>query len=127
MPKKAINTGGALGPYSSAIVAGNHCYVAGTGGFVPGTAQIVEGGVEAEIRQTMVNLESVITAAGFELADVVSVTCYLRSMDDWPLLNEIYRGYFTAEPPARAAVAVADMPGGCNVEITCVAWRDDAA
>jgi 2-iminobutanoate/2-iminopropanoate deaminase len=127
MPKKAINAGFALGPYSSAVVAGNHCYVAGTGGFVPGTGQLTEGGIEAEIQQTMKNLQSVIAQAGFRLEDIVSVTCYLRNMDDWPLLNEIYGAYFTEEPPARAAVAVADMPAGSNVEITCVAWHEDAA
>ncbi|MFJ7215041.1 RidA family protein [Amycolatopsis sp. NPDC098790] len=126
MPKKVVNTGTALGPYSSAVVAGNTCYVAGTGGFLPGTTQVVEGGVEAEFKQTMENLETTITTAGFRMADVVSVTCYLRDMADWPLLNEIYAPYFEVEPPARAAVAVADMPAGLNIEITCVAWRDDA-
>ncbi|GAA1749196.1 Rid family detoxifying hydrolase [Nonomuraea bangladeshensis] len=123
MSKRVINSGSALGPYSSAVVAGDHCYVAGTGGLVPGTAQVVEGGIEAEIRQTMDNLQSVITEAGFRMDEVVSVTCYLRDMADWPLLNKIYSTYFTDEPPARAAVAVGDMPAGLNVELTCIAWR----
>ncbi|MGW2056814.1 RidA family protein [Streptomyces sp. NPDC001840] len=125
MSKKAISTGNALGPYSSAVVTGNHCYVAGTGGFIPGTRTLAEGGIEAEIRQTMLNLESVITEAGFRLRDVVSMTCYLRDLDHWPLFNEIYEGYFAEEPPARATIAVSDMPFGSNIEITCVAWRDD--
>jgi 2-iminobutanoate/2-iminopropanoate deaminase len=123
MPKKVVNTGSALGPYSSAVVAGDTCYVAGTGGFVPGTTRIVEGGIEAEIRQTMKNLESTITQAGFRLQDVVSTTCYLRHIEHWPLLNDVYSGYFGHEPPARAAVVVGDMPAGANIEITCVAWR----
>lgn len=124
VPKKVVNTGTALGPYSSAVVAGNSCYVAGTGGFIPGTTQVIDGGVEAEIRQTMENLEATITKANFRMEDVVSVTCYLRDMAHWPLLNEIYGSYFQEDPPARAAVAVADMPAGANIEITCVAWRD---
>lgn len=124
MPKRVVNNGSALGPYSSAVVAGNHCYVAGTGGFLPGTTRLVAGGVEAEIRQTMKNLEAIITQAGFRLDEVVSTTCYLRDLDDWPLLNDIYKGYFGTDAPARAAVGVADLPAGAGVEITCVAVRD---
>lgn len=123
MTGKAINTGSALGPYSSAVVAGEHCYVAGTGGFIPGTTMLVEGGIEAEIQQTMRNLRATLEEAGFGLSDVVSTTCYLRDMADWPLLNMIYSQYFTENAPARAAVAVADMPAGANIEITCIAWR----
>lgn len=123
MSKRVVNTGSALGPYSSAVVAGNHCYVAGVGGFLPGTMTLVEGGIEAEIRQTMKNLEATIAQAGFRLEDVVSTTCYLRDLNHWPLLNDIYSLYFSEEPPARAAVVVADMPGGANIEITCIAWR----
>lgn len=127
MPKRTVNTGSAIGPYSSAVVAGNHCYVAGTGGFTPGTNQLVGGGIAAEIKQALDNLASTVEASGFRLADVVSVTCYLRSMDDWPLLNEIYSSYFQDDRPARAAVGVDDMPGGVNVEFTCVAWRDETS
>ena len=124
MPKKVINTGSEIGPYSSAVVTGNHCYISGTGGFMPGTTRLADGGIKAEIRQTMKNLEATITQAGFRLEDVVSVTCYLRNLDDWALLNEIYRGYFEHDAPARAAVVVSDLPGGANIEITCVAWRE---
>lgn len=125
MPMKFMNTGSAIGRYSSAVIAGNHCYIAGTGGFVPGTSRIAEGGIEAEIRQTMKNLEATITQAGFRLQDVVSVTCYLRNLDHWPVLNEISSDYFDHEAPARAAVAVNDLPAGANIEITCIAWRED--
>lgn len=123
MSKKTVNTGSALGPYSSAVVAGEHCYVAGTGGFLPGTATIVEGGIREEIRQAMDNLEATLAQAGFALEHVVSVTCYLRDEADWPVLNEVYRKYFTKDEPARAAVVVAAMPVNAGFEITCVAWR----
>jgi 2-iminobutanoate/2-iminopropanoate deaminase len=124
MPKRFIDSGSAIGPYSSAVVVGNQCFVAGTGGFIPGTAEIVEGGIEAEIKQTMKNLEATINRAEFTMADIVSTTCYLRDIEHWPLLNEIYGSYFTEQPPARAAVVVGEMPGGANVEITCIAIRD---
>jgi len=127
MPKHVIKTGSSLGPYSSAVVAGNHCYVAGTGGFIPGTAQIVDGGIEAEIHQTMRNLEDVIQRAGFELADIVSVTCYLRDINHWPVLNKIYGEYVDQDAPARAAVGVQDLPAGANIEISCIAWREATA
>ncbi|MGH9171163.1 MAG: RidA family protein [Acidimicrobiales bacterium] len=126
MDKRVVNNGGAIGPYSTAVVAGNHCYVAGTGGFVPGTAQLVKGGLEAEIRQAMKNLESNVTGAGFRLADVVSTTCYLKDLSLWRLFNEIYAGSFPTDPPARATVVVNDLPAGASVELSCIAWRDPA-
>ncbi|MBP2329234.1 2-iminobutanoate/2-iminopropanoate deaminase [Kibdelosporangium banguiense] len=127
MPKISVNTGSALGAYSSAVVAGNHCYVAGTGGFLPGTTTIVDGGVDAEIRQTMENLKGTLEQARFSLESVVSLTCYLKDIADWGRFNEIYREYFPSEPPARAAVAVNEMPAGANIEVTAVAWREDMA
>jgi 2-iminobutanoate/2-iminopropanoate deaminase len=126
MLKQAISAGTQLGPYSSAVVTRNHCYVAGTGGFVPGTSRLVEGGVEAEFRQAMRNLDAVLAQAGFTLADVVSMTCYLSDLAHWPLFNEIFTECFAVDPPARATIAVNEMPAGANIEITCVAWRDDA-
>ncbi|WP_329576420.1 MULTISPECIES: RidA family protein [unclassified Streptomyces] len=128
MSKKIIQNGSSIGPYSQAVVVGNHCYVAGTGGFVPGTSQLVEGGREAEIRQTMKNLEAVINEAGYRMSDIVTVTTYLRDIADWPAFNDIYSSYFEPESaPARAVVGVADLPAGANVEVTCVAVHEDAA
>ncbi len=123
MRKRVIRSGSEIGPYSSAVVAGNHCYVAGTGGFSPETGKLVPGGIEEEIRQTMQNLEANLERAGFELRDVVSATCYLRRMSDWAALNKIYADYLGDEPPARAAVVVSDMPAGASIEITFIAWR----
>lgn len=125
MSKRVVNTGNSIGPYSSAVVAGNHCYLAGIGGFIPGEATLVDGGIEAEIHQTMKTLETTIAQAGFRMQDVVSATCYLRDLRHWSLLNEIYTDYFDDEPPARTAVVVGDMPGGANIEITCIAWREN--
>ncbi|WP_033294986.1 RidA family protein [Amycolatopsis jejuensis] len=124
MVKRVVDTGSAQGSYSSAVVIGNHCYVSGTGGLLPGTAQLVDGGIETEITQALKNLASTVEAAGFTLADVVSTTCYLRSLDDWPTLDAVYRTYFVSEPPTRAAVVVNDMPFGANIEITAIAVRD---
>lgn len=128
MSKKVIQNGSSLGPYSQAVVVGNHCYVAGIGGFLPGTATLVDGDRAAEIHQTMKNLEDVIGTAGYCMSDIVSVTAYLRLISDWPTFNEVYGTYFEPESaPARAVVGVADLPAGANVEVTCIAVRDDAA
>jgi 2-iminobutanoate/2-iminopropanoate deaminase len=121
--KRVVRTGAELGPYSSAVVAGEHCYVAGMGGFVPGTRQLVDGGFDAEIKLTLDNLAATLDRAGFRLEDVVSATCYLRDLSNWARFNELYRGYFGDELPARAAVGVDDLPGGANVEVSCIAWR----
>ncbi|KUN89283.1 RidA family protein [Streptomyces griseoruber] len=127
MTKRVIQNGSSIGPYSQAVVVGDTCYVAGTGGFLPGTSQLVEGGTEAEIHQTMKNLQGVIDEAGYQMSDIVTVTAFLRDIDDWPLFNTIYSDYFSPEAaPARAVVGVADLPAGANVEITCVAHRQDA-
>lgn len=124
MAKHVVKSGAEIGPYSSAVVAGNHCYVAGTGGFLPGTGELPDG-IEEEIRQTMHNLEATLGRAGFGLDDVVSTTCYLRRITDWPLLNKVYADYLGHEAPARAAIVASDMPGGASIEITCIAWRSD--
>jgi 2-iminobutanoate/2-iminopropanoate deaminase len=121
--KQVVHTGSELGPYSAAVVAGEHCYVAGMGGFKPGTRELVEGGIEAEIKTTLDNLAATLRQAGFRLEDVVSATCYLRDLSNWLVFNQIYRGYFGEKPPARAAVGVNELPAGANVEVTCVAWR----
>ncbi|MFC8668672.1 RidA family protein [Streptomyces sp. NPDC057199] len=127
MSKKIIQNGSSIGPYSQAVVIGNHCYVAGTGGFLPGTSQLVEGGRAAEIHQTMKNLEAVISEAGFRMSDIATVTVFLRDIADWPLFNEIYSTYFPPQTaPARAVVGVADLPAHANVEVTCIAHREDA-
>lgn len=128
MSRKYIQNGSSIGPYSQAVVVGDHCYVAGTGGFVPGTSQLVEGGLAAEIRQTMKNLEAVVNEAGFQLADIVSITAFLRDVTNWPRFNEIYSSYFPPHAtPARAVVGGADLPAGANVEIACIAHREKTA
>ena len=93
--KQVVHTGSELGPYSAAVVAGEHCYVAGIGGFKPGTRELVEGGIEAEIKTTLDNLAATLRQAGFRLDDVVSATCYLpaTSRIGWCSIK-IYRGYF---------------------------------
>jgi 2-iminobutanoate/2-iminopropanoate deaminase len=124
MPGVAISEGISWGPYSTAVVAGNFCFVSGQAAIDPDTNQPVGGGMQAETRQTLDNLKGVLEAAGYSLKDVVKVNCYLRDWNDWHAMNEIYAEYFPTEPPARAAVEIGKMAEGLHLEIDCIAWKE---
>jgi 2-iminobutanoate/2-iminopropanoate deaminase len=124
MPRVAISEGISWGPYSTAVVAGNFCFVSGQAAIDPDTNQPVGGGMQAETRQTLDNLKGVLEAAGYSLKDVVKVNCYLRDWNDWHAMNEIYAEYFPTEPPARAAVEIGKMAEGLHLEIDCIAWKE---
>lgn len=110
----------AIGSYSQAVAVGDTVYVSGQLGLDPATGQMVEGGVEAEIRRVFDNLSAVAQAAGGSLADVVKVTVYLTDLATYKRLNEIMAEYFPAPCPARAAVAVAALPRAARVEADAV-------
>ncbi len=111
----------AIGPYSVGIKANHFVYTSGQIGLDPVSNAMVEGGVEAETRQALTNLKSILEAAGASLADVVKTTVFLRDMNDFAKMNAIYGEFFTENPPARSAVQVAALPKGAAVEIEAVA------
>ncbi|MFB6231746.1 MAG: RidA family protein [Salinibacter sp.] len=113
----------ALGPYSQAIQVGNTIYCSGQIGIDPTTDSLVAGGVEAETRQALENLRSVLESAGFSLEDVVRTQVFLADLDDYAAMNEVYSTYFDAASPARAAVQAAGIPAGARVEITVTARK----
>ena len=115
----------AIGPYSQAIRVGNTLYCAGQIGVDPATGQFVEGGVEAQTRQALKNLQSVLRAAGFTPADVVQAQVFLADLDDYRAMNEVYGEVFGRSPPARAAVQVARIPRDARVEIMLTAVKSD--
>jgi len=111
----------AIGPYSQAVKAGDFIYCSGQIPLVPGTANLVEGGVAEQTVQVMENLKQVLLAAGSDFASVVKTTIYLADMNDFATVNEQYSAYFGAIAPARATVQVAALPKGALVEIDAVA------
>jgi 2-iminobutanoate/2-iminopropanoate deaminase len=115
----------ALGPYSAGIRNGNFVYTAGQIGIDPATGEVVTGGIEAETRQVLTNVRSILEAAGASLKDVVKTTVFLRDMGDFAAMNGVYSEFFTEEPPARSAVQVAALPKGVAVEIEAVAILQD--
>jgi len=99
-------------------------FTSGQIGLVPETGNVIEGGVEAETRQALTNLASVLEASGASLARVVKTTVFLRDMADFARMNAIYGEFFASDGPARSAVQVAALPKGAAVEIECVALLD---
>jgi len=115
----------AIGPYSQAVKVGNTLYCSGQIAIDPSTGELVNESVEAETRQVLENLSAVLTEAGFALSDVVRTTVYMTDMEDYAKINKIYGEYFTGNPPARAAVQVANLPKYVRVEISCIAVRTE--
>ncbi len=113
----------AVGPYSQAIQVGNMLFLAGQIGLDPETRTIVEGGIEAQTRQVMENLDAVLGAAGFTMADVVQAQVFLADLNDYAVMNEVYGSYFASMPPGRAAVQVARLPLDARVEIMMTAVK----
>lgn len=114
----------ALGPYSQAIKTGNHVFLSGQLGIDPNTGEMVSGGVEAQAKQALKNINAVLEAAGAEFKNVVKTTVFLTSMNDFAAVNKIYAESFSVNPPARSCVAVAQLPLGALVEIECVVVLD---
>ncbi len=111
----------AIGAYSVGVKAGNFVFCSGQLGLDPATGNLVEGGVEAETRQSLVNLSNVLQAGGSCLERVVKTTVFLRDINDFARMNAVYAEFFKTEPPARSAFQVAALPRGAAVEIEAIA------
>ena len=114
----------AIGPYSQAVKAQEVglLFTAGQIPIDPASGEIVSGGIQAQTRQTLQNLKAVVEAGGSGLDNVVKVTVFLKDMNDFKEMNDIYGEYFRENPPARSAVQVARLPKDVDVEIECVAF-----
>lgn len=125
MGKKAIETKKAItaiGPYSQAIHIGNLIFCSGNIGLDPKTNSFVGEDIKAQTRQALINIENILKAAGTEFEDVVKVTVYLKDMNEFSAMNEVYASFFQRPYPARATVEVARLPKDAKVEIECIAY-----
>jgi 2-iminobutanoate/2-iminopropanoate deaminase len=111
----------AIGPYSQAVVAAGFVYTAGQLALDPHTGQLVPGDVRIQTKRVMENIKTILESAGSSLAGVVKTTIFLRDMNDFGAMNEIYGSYFQEDPPARSTVQVAKLPRDGAVEIEVVA------
>ncbi len=111
----------AIGPYSQAVVVNGLLFSAGQLGLDPYSGIMVEGGVEAQALQAMLNLKAILEEAGTTLDLVVKTTIFLLDMNDFLTVNGVYAGFFPENPPARSTVQVARLPKNALVEIEVVA------
>jgi len=117
------NAPAAIGPYSQAILAGNTLYCSGQIAIDPKSGKLVTGDIQAETEQVLKNLGAVLAAGGMGFENVVKSTVYMKDMSNYKAINSIYAKYFSAKPPAREAVQVANLPKNVNVEISVIAVR----
>jgi 2-iminobutanoate/2-iminopropanoate deaminase len=112
-----------IAPYSQAIIDGDTIYVSGQGPGNPQTGQLELGDVPSQTRRTLDNLKAILEAAGSSLDKVLRCNVYLKDINDFPAMNQVYATYFTAPAPARTTIQAGALPGGISVEIDCIAKR----
>ena len=126
MSRKTIATDkapGAIGPYSQGCAAGGFLFTAGQIPLDPSSMQVVGGTAAEQTLQALVNARAVVEAGGLELNDVVKATIFIRDMDEFAAINEVYADFFPADPPARSVVEVSRLPKDVLVEIEMIAYR----
>jgi len=113
----------AIGPYVQAVrvTVSDFVFLSGQIPLDPKTGELVKGDIEIQTRQVLKNLKAVLSAAGTSLENIVKTTIYLRNIDDFPIVNQVYGKFFWENPPARATIEVSALPKGALVEIEAVA------
>ncbi len=122
--KKIITTNNApkaIGPYSAGVTTGHLVFTAGQLGMDPATGDLVDDGIQAQTRQALNNLKAVLEAAGSDLSLVIKTTVFLKDINEFGLMNDVYGTFFTENFPARSAFQVAALPKGASIEIEAVA------
>lgn len=126
--KKIIATNSApkaIGPYSQAILANGFIFISGQGAINPETNTYTPSSIQEETDQALKNLKSILEAGGSDLSKVVKTTVFLKDMQEFSLMNEVYAKYFTTNPPARSAIEASNLPKGFKVEIEAIALIGD--
>jgi reactive intermediate/imine deaminase len=112
----------ALGlPFSEAVRFGGMLYLSGQIGTMPGTLELVPGGIREETRQTLENIRVILERHGSSLGRVVKCTAFLADIGEWAEMNEVYTSFFTGELPARSALAASGLALGARIEMECMA------
>jgi 2-iminobutanoate/2-iminopropanoate deaminase len=110
-----------IGPYSQAIKAGNMLFISGQIAIQKSTGEMITGNITDETAQVMANLNDILKSAGMDFSHVVKSTIFLKDMNNFPKVNEVYGQHFKTQPPARETVEVSRLPKDVNVEISCIA------
>ncbi|HET6348929.1 MAG TPA: RidA family protein [Candidatus Krumholzibacteria bacterium] len=122
-PLHSVHAPEPIGPYTQAMRAGDFVFLSGQIGIDPATGKLVGNTAAEQAAQVLKNIRAILTAAGLTFAEVVKSTIFLRNMDDFAKVNEIYGEVFDRDPPARSTIAVAALPMGALVEIEVIAMR----
>ena len=124
--KNAIQIPGApspIGPYSQAILIKDTLYVSGQIPLDPDNGQLVDSGIEESTHRIMKNIQSLLSEAGMNFENVVKCSIFLKNLDNFSKVNDVYGSYFGSTPPARETVQVSKLPMDVDVEISCIAVK----
>ena len=126
MIKKVITTEkapAAIGPYSQAILAGNTLYCSGQIAIEPETGSLITNNITEETHQVMKNISNVLKAANMDFSNVVKSSIFIKNMNQYEDINQVYTSYFNNNPPARETVEVSVLPMDTNIEISVIAVK----
>jgi 2-iminobutanoate/2-iminopropanoate deaminase len=112
-----------IGPYSHSVLAGNTLFISGQIALHAQSGELINESIEAETHQVMKNLQAILQEAGMGFADVVKCTIFVKDLNNFGKINEIYGSYFPLNPPARETVEVSRLPKDVNVEISAIAVK----
>ena len=112
-----------IGPYSQAIQAGNMLFVSGQIAIQKSSGKFIVSSIEEETIQVMTNIRDILTSAGMDFPNVVKSSIFLKDMNNFPKVNEVYGRYYKENPPARETIEVSRLPKDVNVEISCIAVK----
>lgn len=124
-PIFAAKAPSAVGPYSHGYKCGNMVFTSGQLPIDPATGAFVEGGIAEQTKKSLQNLQIVLEAGGSSLANIVKTTVYIKNMNDFAKMNEVYATFFSNNPPARTCVEVARLPKDALVEVEAIAYIQD--
>lgn len=116
------NAPAAIGPYSQAVIINNMVYTSGVIPINPEDGTIVEGDIKKQAERVLKSLSALLKDSGSDLTKVVKTTVFIKNMEDFPLINEVYASFFTENYPARSCVEVARLPKDVLIEVEAVAY-----
>lgn len=120
---ETTNAPDAIGHYSQAISAGPFLFISGQLGLDPQTGELIDPDFELQARQALENINQIVLAAGYRMAQITSVDIFISNLSNFSKLNDIYKEYFGDHQPARAVVEVSGLPKKAGVEIKCIAYQ----
>lgn len=110
-----------IGPYSQAVLVNGLLYISGQIAIIPETEELMTGSIELETTQVMENIGSILKEASTDFSKIIKTSIFIKNMNDFTKINQIYDKYFIKNFPARETIEVSKLPKNCNIEISCIA------